>query len=63
MSLGQKLRAKLNEVAKNSNLSVNELRILLALERIVARICRDAVLSKSLIFKGDFSTLCFGQSI
>ncbi|PIR23533.1 MAG: hypothetical protein COV44_02065 [Deltaproteobacteria bacterium CG11_big_fil_rev_8_21_14_0_20_45_16] len=29
--------------------------MLLALERIVARICRDAVLSKSLIFKGGFA--------
>lgn len=47
------LRA-LSALAKSSRLSINELRIVLALERIVARIEAHAILREKLIFKGGF---------
>ncbi len=46
--------AILKLVRSDSSLSANELRIILALERIVARLSADSNLDKHLIFKGGF---------
>ncbi len=43
--------------AKESALSINELRVVLALERVVARIEAHKVLREKLIFKGGFVLL------
>lgn len=45
----------LSALAKTSELSVNELRIVLALERLVARLEFHEVLCEKLIFKGGFA--------
>jgi hypothetical protein len=50
------LRA-LAKLAKESTLSINELRVVLALERVVARIEAHRVLREKLIFKGGFVLL------
>ena len=50
------LRA-LAKLAKTSKLSINELRVILALERVVARIEAHKVLRNKLIFKGGFVLL------
>ena len=42
----------LGELAKVSALSINELRVVLALERVVARMQAHKLLSEKLIFKG-----------
>ncbi len=48
---------ELAKLAKESALSINELRVILALERIVARIDSHKLLRKKLIFKGGFVLL------
>lgn len=50
------LRA-LSQISKQSALSINELRVILALERVVARIEAHKVLREKLIFKGGFVLL------
>lgn len=51
----QKVRANLTKLAEASDtLSVNELRIILALERIVARLTSAQELEKHLVYKGGF---------
>ena len=51
----QKVRASLAKLAEASDkLSVNELRIILALERIVARLTSAKELEKHLVYKGGF---------
>jgi hypothetical protein len=47
----------LAKLAKESTLSINELRVVLALERVVARIDAHKVLRNKLIFKGGFVLL------
>lgn len=42
---------------KNSELSINEIRVILALERIVARLSNNSILDKHLIYKGGFVLL------
>lgn len=50
-----KIRAELTRLANAGNtFSVNELRIVLALERIVARLTTDKTLDKHLVYKGGF---------
>ena len=50
-----KIRAELTRLANaGDTFSVNELRILLALERIVARLTSDKTLDKHLVYKGGF---------
>jgi predicted nucleotidyltransferase component of viral defense system len=50
-----KIRAELTRLANaGDTFSVNELRILLALERIVARLTADKTLDKYLVYKGGF---------
>jgi hypothetical protein len=60
MTLSEKskevLRA-LTRLSQDSALSLNELRVVLALERIVARIEAHKVLREKLIFKGGFVLL------
>jgi len=54
----QKLIHALRKLAKNDlRLNVNELRIIVALERAVARLQYDRTLAKHLIFKGGFVLL------
>jgi predicted nucleotidyltransferase component of viral defense system len=54
----KKLRDLLNKLSKESSLyTVNELRIILALERIVARLTNNEILDNHLIFKGGFVML------
>jgi predicted nucleotidyltransferase component of viral defense system len=51
----QKIRAQLTKLANTKDSwSVNELRIVLGLERIVARLIQDKELEKHLVFKGGF---------
>lgn len=51
----RKIRAELTKLGSASDvLSVNELRIILALERIVARLVQHKELEKSLVYKGGF---------
>lgn len=51
----RKTRSALIDLStKDSSLSVNELRIILALERIVARLSSEPLLDKHLIYKGGF---------
>ena len=50
----QKILNELKQVAPKMGLSVNDLRVILALERAVARIEAEPKLSKHLIFKGGF---------
>ena len=50
----QEVLRALSALAKSSRLSINELRIILALERIVARIEAHEILREKLIFKGGF---------
>lgn len=50
-----KIRAELTRLANaGSTFSVNELRIILALERIVARLTMNETLAKHLVYKGGF---------
>ncbi len=50
-----KVRAELTKLANSGNtFSVNELRVILALERIVARLAADKLLDKHLVYKGGF---------
>lgn len=50
-----KIRSELTKLAgAGDTFSVNELRILLALERIVARLTSDKTLDKHLVYKGGF---------
>ncbi|MCM2280800.1 MAG: nucleotidyl transferase AbiEii/AbiGii toxin family protein [Bdellovibrionaceae bacterium] len=50
-----KIRVELTRLANSGDtFSVNELRILLALERIVARLTADKTLDKHLVYKGGF---------
>ncbi len=52
---GNKVRVALARLAGfSSTFSVNELRVILALERIVARVIADKSLEKHLVFKGGF---------
>ncbi|MEI6791010.1 MAG: nucleotidyl transferase AbiEii/AbiGii toxin family protein [Myxococcaceae bacterium] len=51
------LRIILEKLALSFGISVNHVRVLLALERIVARIEKHPVLSEHLIFKGGFALL------
>ncbi|EKD50088.1 MAG: hypothetical protein ACD_62C00658G0007 [uncultured bacterium] len=44
-------------VEQNEKLSINEVRIIVALERAIARLIHDRVLQKHLIFKGGFVLL------
>ena len=54
----QKIRAKLAQMAsKNSDFSINDLRLIVALERVVARIETIPKLADHLIFKGGFVLL------
>lgn len=56
--LARKTRSALIELgSKDSSFSVNELRIILALERIVARLSNNSILDKHLIYKGGFVML------
>ena len=60
MSVGKAklIKKKLIEFSKSSaNLSINELRIILALERVAARITNHSKLKDHLIFKGGFVML------
>jgi len=51
----RKVRVQLAKLASaGTSLSVNELRIVLALERIVARLVQDKILEKHLVYKGGF---------
>lgn len=51
----QKIRAQLTKIAgTKDSWSVNELRIILGLERIVARLIQDKELEKYLVYKGGF---------
>lgn len=51
----RKVRAQLTKIAAQDNaLTVNELRIILALERIVARLVQHNQLEKHLVYKGGF---------
>lgn len=43
--------------SSNTHLSINELRVILALERTIARLQHDTVLADHLIFKGGFVLL------
>lgn len=50
-----KVRIELTKLAKSRNTySVNDLRVILALERIVARLAVDETLSQHLVYKGGF---------
>jgi hypothetical protein len=52
------IRAALVDLSKKSpSFSINELRIILALERIVARLIAHKFLEKHLVFKGGFVLL------
>lgn len=53
---------ELKRLALNSSLSINELRVVLALERIVARIEAHQRLREALVFKGGFVLLKVVQS-
>ena len=55
---GLKIMATLKLLAtQNKALSLNDLRMIVALERIVARIESDTELGKSIVFKGGFVLL------
>jgi len=54
---GKEILRALTKLEKTSVLSINELRVVLALERIVARIEAHKVLRDKLIFKGGFVLL------
>lgn len=51
------LRIVLDNLAASFGISVNHVRVLLALERIVGRIEKHSILSEHLIFKGGFALL------
>ena len=58
-----KIRAELTKLANTGNtFSVNELRVILALERIVARLTADKALDKHLVYKGGFVMMKVLQS-
>lgn len=60
---GRKIMATLKQLAKQSEaLGLNDLRMIVALERAVARIESDPALAKSLIFKGGFVLLKSARS-
>ena len=51
----RKVRNAILKIVKNDELlSPNEIRIILSLERIVARLSHDPILDKHLIYKGGF---------
>lgn len=53
-----KIQLELNKLAKNEKtLSVNDLRMILALERVIARVENHKKLSKHFVFKGGFVLL------
>ncbi len=58
--LANELLKSLKKVAATSKFDINELRVILAMERLVARITSDAKLSPHLVFKGDIG---FGDEI
>ena len=53
------IMAKLQKLANsgNSGFSLNQLRVIIALERLVARLEANPILSQHLIFKGGFALL------
>ncbi len=58
-----KVQAELNKLSKTSKTqSVNDLRMVLALERIVARVEAHKILSKHFVFKGGFVLLKVTES-
>ena len=58
-----KVRIELTKLAKSRNtFSVNDLRVILALERIVARLAVDETLSQHLVYKGGFVLMKVLQS-
>lgn len=55
---GRKIMAELKKLAKNDeDLGLNDYRMIVALERAVARVESDSELAKNLIFKGGFVLL------
>lgn len=54
---GRALMKSIQEVARQGGRSVNELRVVIALERIVARLENNPKLAKHLVFKGGFVLL------
>ena len=58
----KKVLNAIRKIANDSSLSVNELRVLVALERIVARIDAFQPLENKLVFKGGFVLLNAYQS-
>lgn len=57
-NIAKKIRAKLNHLAlHNSKRTINELRIIVALQRAIARIDQLPELSKHIVFKGGFVLL------
>src|SRR5215831_8141721 len=56
--MAKKVRASILQLVKDgSGLSANEIRIILALERIVARLTNDPKLNRHLVYKGGFVLL------
>ena len=51
------LRTLLDNLAISFGVSINHVRVLLALERIIARLQKHPILSEHLIFKGGFALL------
>ncbi len=53
--MNEKIMPKLKELfKKDSSISLNDLRVIYALERAIARIESDGKLSRNIIFKGGF---------
>ena len=53
----EKIQLELNKIAKTTTtLSVNDLRMILALERVIARVEHHKKLSKHFVFKGGFGS-------
>ncbi|HXW52494.1 MAG TPA: nucleotidyl transferase AbiEii/AbiGii toxin family protein [Myxococcota bacterium] len=50
----EKILSRLKELSLETGLTVNDLRVVVALERAIARIEAEPSLAKSLIFKGGF---------
>ena len=54
----KKVASQLRKLAReNTSLTINDLRVVFALERIVARVESNPILAKHLIFKGGFVML------
>jgi hypothetical protein len=54
----RRIRAAIIDLSKkDDSLSVNEIRVILALERVVARLAHDPLLDKHLVYKGGFVLL------